>query len=192
MYLTRIDREFDHRQVMGLFPMDVGGVQSPRSEWGILFRANEGITIIQSAVPPDGRKLPPNIKLQTIKAVVLHPYPGEAFVFRLKFSPVIQSKNKITGKYRRSPIDPIDWLNARAEALGATFDIKSVSEPIVIRDKADDRPVVFVSRMVEGYLTITDPDRFKQTLINGVGREKAYGQGLLSIIPIQLTQGTQH
>ena len=33
-----------------------------------------------------------------------------------------------------------------------------------------------------GKITVTDARRFKETLCHGIGREKAYGQGLLTIV----------
>lgn len=37
----------------------------------------------------------------------------------------------------------------------------------------------------EGIIRITDINKFKHCLIHGIGREKAYGMGLLTVIPIQ-------
>ena len=36
----------------------------------------------------------------------------------------------------------------------------------------------------EGILEITDLKKFKNAMINGIGREKAYGMGLLTVIPM--------
>ena len=35
----------------------------------------------------------------------------------------------------------------------------------------------------EGLLRVEDVAEFKQTLINGLGREKAFGMGLMTVIP---------
>lgn len=40
-----------------------------------------------------------------------------------------------------------------------------------------------VSATYEGLLTITDLEKFKTALINGIGKKKAYGCGFLTIIP---------
>lgn len=40
-----------------------------------------------------------------------------------------------------------------------------------------------VSATYEGMLTITDLEKFKNVLINGIGKKKAYGCGFLTIIP---------
>lgn len=43
-------------------------------------------------------------------------------------------------------------------------------------------PVIVLSCTYEGLLTITDAEQFRQTLQNGIGRGKAYGLGLLTIV----------
>ena len=35
----------------------------------------------------------------------------------------------------------------------------------------------------KGILNVTDAEVFRQTLISGVVREKAYGMGLLTVVP---------
>ena len=34
----------------------------------------------------------------------------------------------------------------------------------------------------EGMLTVTDPLLFRKVLVNGLGREKAYGMGMLTVV----------
>ena len=33
----------------------------------------------------------------------------------------------------------------------------------------------------EGILTVTDEDSFRKALVNGIGREKAYGLGMITV-----------
>lgn len=47
---------------------------------------------------------------------------------------------------------------------------------IFMQKKFGFRAVTFT-----GFLQITDLDKFKQALVNGLGREKAYGMGLLTV-----------
>ena len=42
--------------------------------------------------------------------------------------------------------------------------------------------VTLLSVAYEGLLTVTDAEAFRHTLTEGVGRGKAYGMGLLTII----------
>lgn len=65
---------------------------------------------------------------------------------------------------------------------GLAFDVVSRDHPVLRHRGAR---MVRLSRVsFEGILTITDLDAFKQTLVNGIGREKAYGMGLLTVIPL--------
>lgn len=47
------------------------------------------------------------------------------------------------------------------------------------------KPVNLSSVTFEGILHITDTDLFKQTLLQGIGPAKAYGQGLLTLAPLE-------
>ncbi len=53
--------------------------------------------------------------------------------------------------------------------------------------KADDtrNKVTLRTATFEGELTVTDVDLFKKALVEGIGREKAYGCGLLTIIRVR-------
>lgn len=66
------------------------------------------------------------------------------------------------------------------------FDITSRGEKLFIKKDANEGKntrVNLVSATYEGILTVTDVDKFKEALVNGIGRKKAYGFGLLTIIP---------
>lgn len=66
------------------------------------------------------------------------------------------------------------------------FDITSKGEKLFIKKDANEGKntrVNLVSATYEGILTVTDVDKFKEALVNGIGRKKAYGFGLLTIIP---------
>jgi CRISPR system Cascade subunit CasE len=46
-------------------------------------------------------------------------------------------------------------------------------------------PLIFASVLFEGMLEITEANRFRQALVEGIGSGKAYGFGLLSIAPLR-------
>lgn len=48
--------------------------------------------------------------------------------------------------------------------------------------KNGTRPVTLLAVTYEGVLQVTDPEAFKALLCEGVGRGKAYGLGLMTII----------
>ena len=79
------------------------------------------------------------------------------------------------------------WLSERAEKYG--FSIKPEEFTVVhsqwykFRKGTDKGHLVSLLAVTyEGSLTVTDVDLFRQALTNGIGRGKAYGLGLLTII----------
>lgn len=83
-----------------------------------------------------------------------------------------------------------DWLVKRAERLGfeflsnrdgePSFDVVSRSWPILYHGK---QRITLSSVSFEGLLKVVDIKKFKKALVDGIGREKAYGMGLLTVIP---------
>lgn len=49
--------------------------------------------------------------------------------------------------------------------------------------KKGQKNIQLVRATYEGLLTITDLDKFKHILKNGLGRKKAYGFGLFTVVP---------
>lgn len=47
------------------------------------------------------------------------------------------------------------------------------------------RPIRLSKAVYEGLLTITDAVRFRQVLVAGFGKKKAYGFGMMTVIPVQ-------
>ena len=93
-----------------------------------------------------------------------------------------------------TPKHQIQWLVNKMDKAGAAIkklDISQEEYPVYNVSVTEDRVVSFkkkgarnvMFRMVtfEGVLTVTDPETFRKTLKDGIGREKAYGNGLLTI-----------
>lgn len=112
---------------------------------------------------------------------------GGKWQFRLTANPVVaKSHGKImahvTPEYQKK------WLESRAEKLG--FALKDAEFQTVQskwydfrkRNGADSAHIRLLSVTFEGILTVTNADRFRETLCSGIGREKAYGQGMLTVI----------
>lgn len=83
------------------------------------------------------------------------------------------------------------WLVAHAEKAGfellegaggaAAFDIVARDRPIL---KRKGNVSIRLSRVTyEGRLRIADEAQFKEMLVKGLGREKAFGMGLMTVIP---------
>lgn len=85
------------------------------------------------------------------------------------------------------------WLVDRTTKAGFEIVLQPDSENLAFDVVSRDHPIlrhrgnkaVRLSRVsFEGILKITDLERFKQTLTQGIGREKAYGMGLLTVVPL--------
>ncbi|MEU6807245.1 type I-E CRISPR-associated protein Cas6/Cse3/CasE [Streptomyces neyagawaensis] len=56
---------------------------------------------------------------------------------------------------------------------------------------AGRRPVTLLAVTFDGRLEVTDPDLLRRTLLQGLGKAKAYGCGLLTLAPTPATAGEQ-
>ena len=77
------------------------------------------------------------------------------------------------------------WLSDRAEKHGfsLTDDDFMVTETKWLHfRKRGSRPVTLLSVTYEGTLIITDPEMFSKILCEGIGRGKAYGLGMMTVI----------
>ncbi len=115
---------------------------------------------------------------------------GERRRFRLKANPVV-SKSEHNGKRGKvfahvTAEQQGQWLLERSEKNG--FKLKT-EDFMVVQSKWESfrkgtdggRQVFFHAVIFEGLLTISDPELFRQTLQNGLGREKAYGCGMMTV-----------
>lgn len=112
---------------------------------------------------------------------------GGKWQFRLTANPVVTKMNgkimaHVTPEYQKK------WLADRAEKLGFSLDedefqtVQSKWYDFHKKDGKGGARVRLLSVTFEGMLTVKDAERFRETLCSGIGREKAYGQGMLTII----------
>jgi len=118
---------------------------------------------------------------------------GQNWRFRLCANPV---RSIIEGDGKRGKIYPHisikhqkNWLLKRAETHGFQLEYERFtitrSERIKFRKNVDNSIKISLSIVdFEGVLKITDVLNFKQTLVNGIGRAKAYGCGLLTVMRV--------
>ena len=140
---------------------------------------------------------------------------GKRYRFRLTANPTHRITNATTGKSRVVPhitiLQQINWLLDRMDKHGFEvvkyknlhpyqiiknrevldqkeyiykLDVTSRDWPL-LRRKGNSRGMKLSRVTFEGVLEITDLEKFKEALINGIGREKAYGMGLLTVIPLE-------
>jgi CRISPR system Cascade subunit CasE len=79
------------------------------------------------------------------------------------------------------------WLRDQGEKHGfqvtdGSFEIKGQQWFHFLKGKERGKAVSLLSVTFEGVLRVTDPECFRETLCHGLGRGKAYGMGLLTVV----------
>lgn len=114
---------------------------------------------------------------------------GMKWRFKLTANPTISKSHgkilaHVTPEYQKK------WLMDRAERCGFLLEDNEFqtvwSKWYNFSKKEGDKTanIRLLSVTFEGLLTIADAEKFKETLCKGIGREKAYGQGLMTIIRV--------
>ena len=111
---------------------------------------------------------------------------------------VVMHEKKVTG-YNKLPKDDrpslqklvqdkcIEWLNGKAESNGFTFKdsellVDGYQQHKVHKTNFKNKQNIYYSTVdFQGVLTVIDPESFKEALIKGIGKSKAFGCGLILI-----------
>ena len=105
--------------------------------------------------------------------------PGQRLRFRLTVNPMSRSNGK------RVPLvgdDALTWTSGKLEDSG--FKILFIEQ----RDEhsgrlfKNGRPVFVKTTTYVGMVEIVDADSAREALVNGIGRAKAYGNGLMTLM----------
>lgn len=116
---------------------------------------------------------------------------GRLYRFRVTLNPV---RAVSQGEGKRGRVMPevtseqqLHFLESRAEGLG--FELIPEEYQIVERSwepfrKKGQRMIRLSKATYEGTLKVTDEKLFYDTLTNGIGKKKAYGFGLMTVIPL--------
>lgn len=115
---------------------------------------------------------------------------GSQWYFRLKANPTVQKYDEKKGRGKVLALITTEyqgeWLKKQAENNGFYL---NDGEWLVVgsrwyifkknRNKRDRVKMLAVT--YEGVLTVTDADSFRNALVRGIGREKAFGMGMLTV-----------
>jgi CRISPR system Cascade subunit CasE len=168
--------------------------------------------IVQSRAEPDWSRLPRDYMLgapqtKPIDSALASIADGVQLAFRLRANPTRRiSKNNPDEKEKRwlgrrvnlrEEEDWLQWLGRKAGqggfrlvAVQARDDVPAVQAHDEGKLKGQrmgpadrKRPLTFASVLFDGRLEVTDAERFRQTVCEGIGTGKAFGFGLLSVAP---------
>jgi len=179
-----------HQRIMQGFPDE--SREQPRFDWHILYRYEPDnlAVLVQSTIQPDWNQLPEDY-LQEVKchsaevmaAMVQNLKSGRRLQFRLRANPSKRDAKtgKVLGIFRQA--DQVNWLDRKGTQHGfRTHGIDTVSSPNILGFKGKGKPPIKITTVLyQGVLEILDVDLFTRALVEGIGRGRSYGCGLLSI-----------
>ncbi|KRL96879.1 type I-E CRISPR-associated protein Cas6/Cse3/CasE [Levilactobacillus hammesii] len=196
-----------HNWVEQSFPEEIQANQRRRHLWRIDQLAGKQYLLVLSEQQPARAELerygvPGTAMTKSYDRLLDRIQTGQLYQFRLTANPTHTITAPGERQGRVFPHITIEqqrkWLIDRAEKSGFqlvkqqsainpddtptwSFDIVGREWPMLHRKAGHG---VRLSRVTfEGLLRVSDADTFKQTLTKGIGREKAFGMGLMTVIP---------
>lgn len=125
--------------------------------------------------------------------------PARRFRFRLRANPCVTRNGKRLGLLRAEEQEA--WLERKGMLHGFSLprlpafdhsetserrvDVRISQEQMLRGHQHAGNGIRIFSVLYDGFLTVTDPVRFREAVQSGVGHGKALGLGLLSAVPLQ-------
>lgn len=173
-----------HRAVYSLFPDVREGKEGPS---GILF-ADKGAFKGLRRVLIVSDRAPLSPEIGTLESRELKP----AFLDfpHYRFECVLNPVRKDAKTGRREPVRGreavAEWFMKKAPSCGFTLDEASLQVADISVDSFEKsgQKVTLSKARISGILTVTDKERFAQSVAYGIGHGKAFGCGLLQVSPL--------
>lgn len=124
---------------------------------------------------------------------------GQEWIFRLAANPVHSVRGSTRARGKRlghvTVSQQTEWLLSRTEKWGFVVVDSSAESPapqltvhsrrqVVFNRRADGLPVRLSVATFDGTLRVNSPDLLRMAIIQGVGRAKGYGCGLITLAPV--------
>lgn len=201
-----------HAAVLAAFPPEhhTGSAGKPgRVLWRIDRREVEIDLYVVSPTEPDFAHVVEQAGWPTTTAWTTRKYAplldrlesGQHWHFRLTANPVRAAADRSDGAPLRRgkptglhPDSQISWLERKGESGGFRLGVcrspeggvpdVAITARSTRRFRRGSATVTLSTSTYEGVLEVTDPERLRTALIEGIGRAKGYGCGLLTLAPI--------
>lgn len=181
-----------HRTLMRLVPDGLG--PAARSSAGMLFRVETvrqgSRVLVQTAVAPETSNLPQgygSVRSKDIAAVLDTLASGLAVRYRIAANPSKRLPRGWAGESGRpGEVVPLrgaaadDWWAGRAADHG--LELRSLlSRPLPDARGGGARRIRHAVTQFDGIAVVKEPEAVREAVLNGIGRGKSYGCGLLSL-----------
>jgi len=151
-----------------------------RPDWNYAFHNAPSLL----AADPEVKPFNPEFSKEQLLRFRLQANPTKKIVAMTERGEIKRNGKRIPVKYDELN----DWLTRHATAGGFSLDEESIGVQtgyVYINDSHEGKGRRVFSTRYEGTLTVTDPERFYQTITGGIGPSKCFGFGLLSVAPVR-------
>ncbi|MGB4614016.1 MAG: type I-E CRISPR-associated protein Cas6/Cse3/CasE [Erysipelotrichaceae bacterium] len=210
MYLSRVEIDIKNRKkiknlshvgafhnwVENSFPKEIKFKQRSRKLWRIDKLNGKEYLLIVSSEKPDIQILEKYGVQDSAETKYYGDFlgklkNGQKMKFRVVLNPVISIPQRNGERGIVKPHVTIEYqmkyLLDRSEKNGFIIneeEVNVVERGYVEFKKPKNKSIRLVKVVYEGILTIKDVDIFRNILINGIGKKKAYGFGMITVIPV--------
>jgi CRISPR system Cascade subunit CasE len=183
-----------HNWVEKSFPEEFAVGERSRKLWRIDQLKGRNYLLIVSQSEPDMTQLeafgvPDSGQCKTYDVFLQSLTHGQKMSFRLTANPVraVKQDNQRGKVYPHITAEQqLEYLEKRAEKLGFSLmdhDYQIIQRDFPILKKKGGKSIKLARAIYEGSLIIENVEIFRKTLTEGVGKEKAYGFGMMTVIP---------
>lgn len=166
-----------HKMVMSLFPQLEG--ENPRAKMNILYRVETtpqgSFFLIRSKIPP--ANIP---TVETYKENLSRFQTGDTLRFRIVISPVTRHKKKDIPIYDTSDIEA--WVLNKLSSFFSDTEITTINTGTIKRYQKNRNSVPMAR--IDGIATVSNTEILQDALISGIGRNKNYGAGLVTVVKL--------
>lgn len=187
-----------HNWVEQSFPEEWENRERSRKLWRVDVLRGKHYLLIVSDSKPDLRRLETYGVAGTASAKNYDKFlnsliNGMRMHFRVTLNPVVSISDTPDARTSRGRVVPhvtyaqqMNFLLDRAQKLG--FSLNENEFTVIERGYSlfmkSVKPIRLSKAVYQGVLTISDADVMRKTLVEGIGKKKAYGFGMMTVIPL--------
>ncbi|HHY09204.1 MAG TPA: type I-E CRISPR-associated protein Cas6/Cse3/CasE [Firmicutes bacterium] len=211
MYLSRVKIDVNNRQktrdlnhlgayhswVEESFPAEINAGRRSRKLWRVDPIGDDFYLLVLSRERPDLEKLEKygvmgSAETKDYSVLLARLRTGDKLRFRAVLNPIKSlSRGKKSGERGRiiplvTADQQLQYLKERSEQHGFSLnddEVMITERGFEILKRKNGKQLKICKAAYGGLLKIEDLDLFKAVLINGLGKKKAYGFGLITVIP---------
>ncbi|NOG92330.1 MAG: type I-E CRISPR-associated protein Cas6/Cse3/CasE [Armatimonadetes bacterium] len=153
-----------------------------------------GYLYVQSTQEPNWARIPEPIRAHLIGPLQYEIPAADRLRFRLLARPSwhVPRGRAVNGKQKRYALktekEQMEWLLRKGEEHGFSVESCILTERVWHDTKENEQhkggPKPLIGIQYDGILAVTDREKLHQAIQTGIGPQKAYGFGLLSVAPL--------